>query len=209
MATAETSEDSTTGSEPLGLFARIIIFADVFYMSNSSKLIHKILLQTDVALAVIFALSFGEVALLKPILYPLIAVHILFYPVPIFLSVYTGTKPCLHPSPFGLHLFSGTKRLRNGPRWHQKKWAKMGIFVLALPYIVGGMQSRLSGTAPETSEMIELLSAVVPVIQSYGVSFMTLLSLVIVAVHLSGVLFSSELKIHYREAVSESSGFGE
>lgn len=206
MATTGTTEGSKTDfNEMVGLYSRLIACLELFYRANSSTIIHKILLQTDVALAVIFTLSLGGATPLGPILVPLIVVHVLFYATPVAFAFKDGidTWPHRDLGSESLHLYAGRKRLRNEPRHLSRWWARSGIFVLALPYIVGDMQSRLSGTAPETAEMLEILSPAVPVLQSYVLTFVIALSLLRIIILLQGLWFNLTAKEKYRKRVAE------
>jgi len=200
-AAATTTEDRVpdVDGEP-SLSTRLIGYLYFFLRDSVSTYIHKILITTDIALILVFGLSFGAVAPLAPALYALLAAHLLLYGFPAALGLWHfGIDGVNNFSPIYRKKFDITGRssvLRKSVKRYPHWWLKWSVVIFGFPFVLADLQSRLSGTAPETTALIKTASPAVPVIQRYAVTLLTLL----VLLRVFGFTIIFVFKYHVREA---------
>jgi uncharacterized membrane protein YidH (DUF202 family) len=207
VAAATTTEDSIEDlKEKLDLTTRFYAILHAFLRDYVSTYIHKILIMTDIALVVIFGLSLGEVIPLAPALYALLAVHLLFYGFPAALGLWHfGIDEVHHLSPTKRNKYDITRRrstLRGRTLQFPKLWIKSSVAILAFPFVVADLQSRLSGTAPETAALIKTATPAVPVVQRYAVTLLTLF--ILFQLFLITILFTFKYRTQLAEEAAEA-----
>ncbi|RLM94290.1 hypothetical protein [Haloarcula sp. Atlit-7R] len=206
-AQSTTTEDSIADlKEKLDLITRFYAILHAFLRDCLSSYIHKVLITTDIALVVIFGLSFGEVAPLAPALYALLAVHLLFYGLPTALGLWHfGLDGVHHVLPTKRDKYDLTRRLsayQKKAKQYPHLWLKSSVVILAFPFVIAELQSRLSGTSPETAALIETVFPVVPVIQRFVVTFLTLFILFRLFLHT--IMFVMKYQVQLAEEAAEA-----